>query len=400
MKQWLGRLVVWVWFAGAACGSNGTVHDAASVDDDARPLSDAAALPDSAVSLSWVDFAISGCIFEDTPVTTPGMDAGPGGVDAGPGEAGDGGPASVRRCVGHAPLELGFSAVAPATIESYRWNFGDGDVVDVALPVHVYAAPGWYTVELTVGGPRGTAQTAKIDVIEVRPAPLMAVCQGDTQCEPGLACLCAEDSGCPVGLQPGRCTAVCDAGMPCAAGACVDLAASGPAAPAVWQHAICSPECTDTADCPDGLACQELLTPDDTWVRACFAPGLLRALGQSCFDGLGQPAHELCASGHCATLGARGMCASLCTPAAGSCPDSSACADFLGAEPSVCVARCPSEDACTGDPWLACQAPGATGDLGFTVDEAAAELGYCAPRTCTEDGECGDGACTGGYCGP
>lgn len=396
MNQRLGRLVVWVWFAGAACGSDGTARDAAP--DDARVVIDAAAIPDSAASLSWVDFAISGCLFEETPAPLPGnMDAGVGGE---PDAGSDAGTMSVRRCVGDAPLALRFSAVAPATIDTYRWNFGDGGTADVAAPVHVYTAPGWYTVALSVGGPRGTAQAAKMDVVEVRPAPLMAACFDDGQCQPGLACLCAGDDSCPAGLRPGRCTAACDTGTPCADGACVDLAAGGPADPAVWQRALCSPACVDSSDCPDGLACQELLTPGGGWVRACSPPGLLRGLGESCFDGLGQPAHELCASGYCAALGARGMCAAPCTPMAGSCPDSGACADFVGPEPSVCVARCLGEDACTADPWLACQAPGAAGDLGFTVDEAAAELGYCAPRACTDHAECPDGACTDGHCGP
>ena len=74
---------------------------------------------------------------------------------------------------------------------------------------------------------------------------------------------------------------------------------------------------------------------------------------------------------------------------------------YDGALGSHCVARCEAAGDCTADPWLACEAPGAGGSRGFSVDETAATLGYCAPKSCMEPTDCGpDGTCSDGYCAP
>jgi hypothetical protein len=168
-----------------------------------------------------------------------------------------------------------------------------------------------------------------------------------------------------------------------------------------WQRALCLPDCEEAGDCPEGLLCRDLRNGlGSGWVRACFVEGLLGALGDSCTDADGNLDHASCASGRCLDEGARGMCSDPCT--AGSCPGGAACATFLAGETgSFCLARCESADACTEDPWLACQAPGGVGDKAFTVDETPAPLGYCAPKACTDGDECGvDGDCVEGFCGP
>lgn len=45
---------------------------------------------------------------------------------------------------------------------SYAWNFGDGATDTVQSPVHIYSAPGTYTVSLTVNGTLSTSQTITV----------------------------------------------------------------------------------------------------------------------------------------------------------------------------------------------------------------------------------------------
>ena len=52
---------------------------------------------------------------------------------------------------GRETLTVGFtSAVKGIAAASYLWEFGDGETATTANPTHVYAAPGYYTVKLTV----------------------------------------------------------------------------------------------------------------------------------------------------------------------------------------------------------------------------------------------------------
>jgi hypothetical protein len=232
-------------------------------------------------------------------------------------------------------------------------------------------------------------------LVQVGPAALGARCTEDSQCGAGRECVCGQGESCAIGLEPGVCVQACGAGDPCSEGVCADLGASAPASPADWQRALCVPDCA-ASGCAEGFECHELPAAGGGWVKGCFAAGVLGAMGASCVDGAGNPDHERCASGHCAALGARGVCSAACV--AGGCPGSSACASFASAD--LCVLRCEDADACTADPWLACESPGGAGVFAFTVDEPAAVQGYCAPRPCASATECGaDGVCTAGYCG-
>lgn len=380
MHAWRCSVAALSALAGAACGDGGAPVADAAPAIDAPVLSDAAVVPDATASLGWVDFALSGCARTGEP----------GEADAGPGDAG---PPVIRPCTGAAPLALRFTAVAPAPIDTYVWAFGDGTGSSEPYPAHVYDEPGVYDVSLTVAGAGGTASVMRPALVEVAPAPLGSPCTADAQCAPGLECVCGAGDDCSAAV-PGVCAAACSAEAPCAAGACVDLGAarSGEA----WHQRLCLVTCSGDDDCPGDLTCQELLSATGGWVRACFAPNVVRAMGESCLDAAGAPDHAVCASGLCAALGARGVCTQACT--AGSCPGSSACANLPGDGPDLCVRRC-EPGVCTSDPWLACEPAGAPG--GFTVDESAAEAGYCTPRTCTSDGDCGaDGVCSRDTCGP
>jgi PKD repeat protein len=402
--------------AWAACGGgDAEPSDAAPAPGDARVIPDAAAtMQDGGQSLSWVDFSVTGCepalaaalaegLVDMNTVNTGSEDTGPadaGAADAAPdSHPPDGGPdADVRPCRGRAPLTLRFAAVAPASIDVHVWEFGDEGSASTPTPIHVYEQPGTYDVRLTVRGPGGTASHTRSRAVEVVPAGLGGPCRLEEQCSTGQMCVCDQDSACPANLAGGMCSTTCGPANPCAEGVCVDLAASRPAPAAEWQQPLCLLPCTPDGTCPHGLTCQDLPAAHaasdedgDGWVRACFAPGVLRPMGASCLDADGVPDHALCAGGRCLAVGARGMCTAPCV--SGTCPPSAACAS-MGAQ-SVCLARC--EDAstdCRHDPWLACEPPGR-----FTVDEPAAEAGYCAARSCTEAADCGpDGACVGDLC--
>ncbi len=366
------------------CGGGGgnDVPDAAVLITDARPATDAAAGSDSASSesLTWVDFAISGC--------DPDQSA-----DA--------------VCRGSAPLALQFTAIAPAAVDVYVWDLGvdtEGQPpIAVPNPRFTYALPGLYDVVLTVRGPGGTAELARPGVIEVEAAALGASCTLDAQCGEAASCLCGADtegaSTCPSALQSGLCSVSCGPDSGCASGVCADLAASQPSDPAPWQAAMCLPACGPEGDCPAGLLCQALPAGDaeDGWVEACFAPNLLAPVGGSCRGADGSLRDQRCAGGLCLDIGARGACSAPCDTRA--CPTSAACARFSGDDRDVCVARCQGES-CADDPWLACEPAGAA--QGFEViSEPPDPAGYCTPRTCEEASECGpDGACTAGFCGP
>jgi hypothetical protein len=46
----------------------------------------------------------------------------------------------------------------------YRWEFGDGDESSVAQPIHVYAKPGSYRVNVTTKGPNDREDRRTLDL--------------------------------------------------------------------------------------------------------------------------------------------------------------------------------------------------------------------------------------------
>lgn len=332
---------------GAACGSTDGAADAPVSDArraDAAPAADVAP-EDIGPPLLWVDFAALGCTAFDP---------------------------TIPSCGGTAPLTLRFVALAPAAIDSYVWTFGDGGTDATASPVHTFATPGTYAVSLAVGGGGGTAQRERDGYVVVGPAPLGGACTGGDQCATGLECVL------------GFCARGC-AGAACDAGAvCTDLGHGDE----TWRRPLCLRTCAGDGDCAAGLRCRELRAAESgTWVKACFTDAL-HDDGGSCVAPDGSLDDGACASGSCQDLGARGLCALPC--GGKTCPSYAACATLNSGE-SLCLARC---GACDGDPWLGCEMPGASGDLGFTAPAGS----YCAPRRCTGD-DCGpDGLCQAGFC--
>jgi len=77
---------------------------------------------------------------------------------------------SASETSGTAPLALNFVAIVQGTATSYLWSFGDGSTSTAPNPVHMYEAPGVYSVSLTVAGPGGAATSTKPGYVTVAPA--------------------------------------------------------------------------------------------------------------------------------------------------------------------------------------------------------------------------------------
>ena len=65
------------------------------------------------------------------------------------------------------PLTVNFSNTSTGSITGYAWTFGDGGTSTAASPSHAYAAPGKYTVGLTVTGPGGSNTQTRTNYVTV-----------------------------------------------------------------------------------------------------------------------------------------------------------------------------------------------------------------------------------------
>jgi len=72
---------------------------------------------------------------------------------------------------GIAPLTVTFSDASTGAVDTYAWDFGDGNTSTQRSPVHTYPTPGTYTVTLAVTGPGGASSTIKQDAVVVSHAP-------------------------------------------------------------------------------------------------------------------------------------------------------------------------------------------------------------------------------------
>lgn len=75
---------------------------------------------------------------------------------------------------GEAPLEVEFTDLSDrgsASIEMWRWDFGDGRLSSLRRPTHTYADPGLYQVSLTVTSSAGSDTEVKTDYIYVTKPP-------------------------------------------------------------------------------------------------------------------------------------------------------------------------------------------------------------------------------------
>jgi len=72
---------------------------------------------------------------------------------------------------GYVPLTVSFTDQSVGVIDTWNWNFGDGESSTEQNPTHIYDVTGTYTVSLTVNGPYGTDTYTRTDYIEVIPLP-------------------------------------------------------------------------------------------------------------------------------------------------------------------------------------------------------------------------------------
>ncbi len=66
---------------------------------------------------------------------------------------------------GEAPLLVTFNDLSLDSVNTWLWEFGDGDTSIVQYPLHEYKTPGNYTVSLTVTGPGGSHTEHKTDYV-------------------------------------------------------------------------------------------------------------------------------------------------------------------------------------------------------------------------------------------
>ena len=73
---------------------------------------------------------------------------------------------------GVAPVDIEFSNESIGTIDSYLWDFGDGNTSTESNPVHTYTENGEYTITLTAEGPVNSDVTTS-DITILSPAPII-----------------------------------------------------------------------------------------------------------------------------------------------------------------------------------------------------------------------------------
>ena len=76
---------------------------------------------------------------------------------------------------------VSFISLCNGHIDSYEWDFGDGEKGFTKNPSHAYTQPGDYTVSLKVSGPEGTLVESKEDYIRIRyfPSAITAILFGN-----------------------------------------------------------------------------------------------------------------------------------------------------------------------------------------------------------------------------
>ncbi|WP_295883582.1 PKD domain-containing protein [uncultured Thiohalocapsa sp.] len=72
---------------------------------------------------------------------------------------------------GPAPLIVTFKDSSAGAVDTYGWDFGDGNTSTGQTAVHAYRDAGVYTVDLTVTGPGGSSNETKPDLVSVLPSP-------------------------------------------------------------------------------------------------------------------------------------------------------------------------------------------------------------------------------------
>ncbi len=86
-----------------------------------------------------------------------------------------------NRTAGLVPLGVAFTDTSSGGPTRWNWSFGDGTTSTARNPVHVYGAPGSYSVTLTAGNGYYTHSTTALDVvIATLPTPAVVTAPGST----------------------------------------------------------------------------------------------------------------------------------------------------------------------------------------------------------------------------
>ena len=76
---------------------------------------------------------------------------------------------------GVAPLTVAFTDATTGDVDTWLWDFGDGQTSTLQNPSHEYTSAGQYTVSLTATGPAGEDTATQAGYIDVSPAPVAPV---------------------------------------------------------------------------------------------------------------------------------------------------------------------------------------------------------------------------------
>jgi PKD repeat protein len=68
--------------------------------------------------------------------------------------------------LGYAPLAVQFTDLTYGTVDSYSWDFGDGDTSSAQHPLHSFETPGIFDVTLIVSGVAGSDTMEKLAYVE------------------------------------------------------------------------------------------------------------------------------------------------------------------------------------------------------------------------------------------
>jgi PKD repeat protein len=108
-----------------------------------------------------------------------------------------------------AALRCDFQDQSSGEIVRWNWTFGDSDTASGANGFHVYAAPGTYTVGLTVTDAEGRHSSVSHDVVTTRPVVAHLSCEDASA--PGQFVQCSlelpQDAGFKVVLTSRECVA-------------------------------------------------------------------------------------------------------------------------------------------------------------------------------------------------
>jgi len=78
---------------------------------------------------------------------------------------------AVNNNTSYPTVELNFTGTASESVDSWLWDFGDGNTSTNQNPTHAYTAEGYYNVSLTTTNTNGTNTVTKKKLVRIYPTP-------------------------------------------------------------------------------------------------------------------------------------------------------------------------------------------------------------------------------------